>query len=89
MSAPRIPQPRKDFHEPGSADQPTPDPSREGNWPTGVAPLLGGAGGGFMVPIERGQVNAHRLITATQADNTAEEMTRLPCQSEMLLAGRL
>jgi len=48
-------------HEPGSAgiraearqepaaDRPTPDPSLEGNSPTGVAPLLGGAGGGFMV----------------------------------------
>src|SRR5437667_5304200 len=33
-------------HEPG-ANQPTPDPSQEGNWPAGVAPLLGGAGGGF------------------------------------------
>src|SRR5881396_414355 len=32
--------------EPG-ANQPTPDPSKEGNWPAGVAPLLGGAGGGF------------------------------------------
>src|SRR6266487_5415707 len=33
-------------HEPG-ANQPTPDPSQEGNWPAGAAPLLGGAGGGF------------------------------------------
>ena len=33
-------------HEP-SSNQPTPDPSQEGNWPAGVAPLLGGAGGGF------------------------------------------
>src|SRR5438132_11019306 len=33
-------------HEPG-AKQPTPDPSQEGKWPAGVAPLLGGAGGGF------------------------------------------
>ena len=31
-------------HEPG-ANQPAPDPSQEGNWPAGVAPLLGGAGG--------------------------------------------
>ena len=31
-------------HEP-SGNQPTPDPSQEGNWPAGVAPLLGGAGG--------------------------------------------
>src|SRR5437016_14652420 len=30
-----------------SGNQPTPDPSQEGNWPAGVAPLLGGAGGGF------------------------------------------
>src|SRR6266545_4193490 len=34
------------FHEPPSC-QPTPDPSQEGNSPPGVAPLLGGAGGGF------------------------------------------
>ena len=33
-------------HEPG-ANQPTPDPSQERNWPAGVAPLRGGAGGGF------------------------------------------
>src|SRR5437867_12940598 len=33
-------------HEPG-ANQPTPDPSQERNWPAGVAPLLGGAGGGL------------------------------------------
>src|SRR2546422_5178795 len=33
-------------HELG-AKQPTPDPSQEGNWPAGVAPLLGGAGGEF------------------------------------------
>ena len=38
------------FHEPG-ADQPTLDPSQEGNWSAGVARLLGGAGGGFMVPM--------------------------------------
>src|SRR6266542_408450 len=29
------------LHEP-VADQPTPDPSQEGNWPAGAAPLLGG-----------------------------------------------
>jgi len=34
------------FHKP-AANQPTPDPSQEGNWPAGTAPLLGGAGGGF------------------------------------------
>src|SRR5207249_3297672 len=33
-------------HEPGT-NLPTPDPSQEGNWPASVAPLLGGAGGGF------------------------------------------
>ena len=38
------------LHEPGS-NQPTPDPSREGNRPISPAPLLGGAGGGFMVPM--------------------------------------
>src|SRR6266496_6578946 len=32
------------LHE-ASADQPTPDPSQERNWPTDAAPLLGGAGG--------------------------------------------
>src|SRR2546427_4752808 len=37
---------RLSAHEPG-ANQPTPDPSQEGNWPGGAAPLLGGAGGGF------------------------------------------
>jgi len=38
------------LHKPGS-DEPTPDPSQEGNWPTGGAPLLGGAEGGFIVPM--------------------------------------
>src|SRR5204863_5884813 len=39
-------------HEPpGEGDKPTPDPSQEGNWPRRTAPLLGGAGGGFMVPM--------------------------------------
>src|SRR6266545_4578207 len=37
---------RDPLHEPFSC-QPTPDPSQEGNFPPGVAPLLGGAGGGF------------------------------------------
>src|SRR6266705_5717335 len=46
------------FHEP-VAHQPTPDPSQEGNWPTGgerafvravSVPLPGGVRGGFMVP---------------------------------------
>ena len=41
------------LHE-SSADQPTPDPSKEGNGPTSVAPLLGGAGGGF-----KGTMRAH------------------------------
>jgi ferredoxin-nitrite reductase len=31
-----------------SRNEPTPDPSREGNWPASAAPRLGGAGGGFM-----------------------------------------
>src|SRR5437764_10150982 len=40
-TAPQIPCP-------GTLRQPPPpDPSQEGNWPAGVAPFLGGAGGGF------------------------------------------
>src|SRR6185436_2452313 len=38
------------LHEPGSG-QPTPDPSQERNWPAGATPLLGGAVGGFKVPM--------------------------------------
>src|SRR6266498_284740 len=33
------------LHEPG-ADQPTPDPSQEGNWQTDLAPFPGGLGVG-------------------------------------------
>src|SRR6266699_1960692 len=40
----------KAFHEP-LGDKPTPDPSQEGNRTRRAAPLLGGAGGGFMVPM--------------------------------------
>jgi len=40
------------LHEPvGAGDKPTPDPSQEGNWPSRPAPLLGGVGGGFVVPM--------------------------------------
>src|SRR2546426_9544180 len=34
------------FHKP-VGHKPTPDPSQEGNWSTGPAPLLGGVRGGF------------------------------------------
>ena len=47
-------------HEPG-ANQPTPDPSREGNSPAGVAPLLGGPGGGFKGPM-RAQNSGNSLL---------------------------
>ena len=65
-------------------NQPTPDPSREGNRPAGVAPLLGGAGGGFMVPMHaqkrRGlcmnQSSQIRMTNAEIRGNTEIRMTK-------------
>ena len=42
-SMPPQPGPARD----AAADQPTPDPSQEGNWRRGAAPLSGGVGAGF------------------------------------------
>src|SRR5437762_12317810 len=55
-----------------SGNQPTPDPSQEGNWPAGVAPLLGGAGGGFR-GIIRAQHSGKSLPDAVASQTTISE----------------
>ena len=64
------------LHEPVDVgDKPTPDPSQEGNWPRRAAPLLGGAGGGFMVTMhaERRKEAFHELVANQPTPDPSQE----------------
>src|SRR6185436_5163907 len=71
------------FHEPVGAvgNKPTPDPSREGTWSRSSAPLLGGAGGGFMVPMhfkKKWGLSMNRTNSVCMLPSKAAEGRRTP-----------
>ena len=62
-------------HEP-AANEPTPDPSQEGNCPSSSAPLLGGVGGGFQGRNARTKFAAFLGPLPTPASRGEEEKAR-------------